>query len=75
MSKTFPKGKFPKIPKGEMPLIDTPFSRVAVDLVSPIYPPPPEKGSRFILILTDYSTRYPEAKALKNIDSRRWLRP
>ena len=67
--KTFPKGKVPKIPIGEMPLIDTPFSRVAIDLVCPIYPPS-EKGNRFILTLVNYATRYPEAKALKYIDSR-----
>lgn len=66
--KTYPKGRVPKIPVGEMPLIDTPFARVAVDLVGPIHPPS-EKGNRFILTLVDYATRYPEAKALKYIDS------
>ena len=66
--KTYPKGRVPKIPIGEMPLIDTPFARVAVDLVGPIHPPS-EKGNRFILSLVDYATRYPEAKALKYIDS------
>ena len=66
--KTFPKGKVPKIPVGELPLIDTPFSRVAVDLVGPIHPSS-DKGNRFILTMMDYATRYPEAKALKYIDS------
>ncbi|MEW8548415.1 MAG: hypothetical protein AB2693_33340, partial [Candidatus Thiodiazotropha sp.] len=66
--KTFPKGKVPKIPIGELPLIDTPFSRVAVDLVGPIHPPS-DTGNRFILTMMDYATRYPEAKALKYIDS------
>ena len=37
--KSLPKGKVPKIPIGEMSLIDTPFSRVDVDLVGPINPP------------------------------------
>lgn len=67
--KTFPRGKVPKIPIGELPLIDTPFSRVAVDLVDPIHPPS-ENGNRFILTMMDYATRYPEAKALKYIDSK-----
>ena len=49
-------------------MIDTPFARVAVDLVCSIHPPP-EKCNRFILPLVDYATRYPEAKALKYIDS------
>ena len=40
-----------------MPLIDTPFKRVAVDIVGPWY----------ILTLVDYATRYPEAVPLKKI--------
>ena len=66
--RTYPKGRVPKVPIGELPLIDTPFARVAVDIVGPIHPPS-EKGNRFILTLVDYATRYPEAKALKYIDS------
>ena len=49
-----------------MPLIDTPFNRVAVDLVGPIYPPS-ESGHRYILTLVDYATRYPDAVPLKSI--------
>ena len=36
--KTIPKGKIGKIPLGQMPLIDEPFKRIAIDLVGPIYP-------------------------------------
>ena len=36
--KTIPRGKVPKIPIGELPSIDTPFARVAVDLIGPIHP-------------------------------------
>ena len=46
-----------------MPLIDTPFSKVAIDLIGPIHPITDE-GHRFILTLVDYATRYPEAVAL-----------
>ena len=49
-----------------MPLIDTPFKRVAVDIVGPIAPPS-EAGHRYILTLVDYVTRYPEAVPLKKI--------
>ena len=42
-----------------MPLIDTPFKRVAVDLIVS------EKGARYVLTLVDYATRYPEAVQLK----------
>lgn len=66
--KTFPKGKVHKVPIGDMPLIESPFERVAVDLIGPINPPS-ERGNRFILTLVDYATRYPEAVALKKIDS------
>ena len=49
-----------------MPLIDTSFKRVAVDIVGPIAPPS-EAGHRNILTLDDYATRYPEAVPLKKI--------
>ena len=49
-----------------MPLIDTSFKRVAVDIVGPIAPPS-EAGHRNILTLVDYATRYPEAVPLKKI--------
>ena len=64
--KTVPKGTVPRVPLQRMPVIDTPFKRVAVDLVGPIYPP---SGSecRYILMLVDYATRYPEAVALKKV--------
>ena len=45
-----------------------PFKRVAVDLVGPITPAS-DRGHRFILTLVDYATRYPEAVALKSIDT------
>ena len=49
-----------------MPLINTLFKRVAVDIVGPIAPPS-EAGHRYILTLVDYATRYPEAVPLKKI--------
>jgi hypothetical protein len=51
-----------------MPLIDTPFKRVAVDLIGPITPVS-DRGNRYILTVVDYATRYPEAMALKNIET------
>ena len=58
--RTFPKGKVQKVPISDMPLIDIPFARVAIDLVGPIHPPS-ERGNRFILTVVDYASRYPEA--------------
>ena len=66
--RTTPKGRVTKIPLGDMPIIDTPFERVAVDLVGPIKPAS-ERGHRYILVLVDYATRYPEAIPLKSIEA------
>ena len=66
--KTINKGSVPKVPLQKMPLIDTPFKRVAIDLICPIGPPS-EAVHRYILTLVDYATRYPEAVPLKNIDT------
>ena len=60
------RGSVKKVPLGSMPLIDTPFKRVAVDIVGPIAPPS-EAGHWYILTLVDYPTRYPEAVPLKKI--------
>jgi len=52
----------------KMPIIDTPFDRVAVDLVGPIFPPT-ERGNKYILTMMDYATKYPEAVPLKDIQA------
>jgi len=51
-----------------MPIIDTPFERVAVDLVGPIFLPA-ERGNKYILTMMYYATRYPEAVPLKDIQA------
>lgn len=53
-----------------MPVIDTQFQRVAIDIVGPIHPKT-ESGNRFILTLADYTTRYPEAVRLPSIETTR----
>ena len=66
--RTFPKGRVQKIPLGDMPIIDTPFKRVAVDIVGPIEPRT-ARGNKYILTMVDFATRYPEAAPLKNIEA------
>jgi len=66
--RTVAKGRVPKTPLGKMPLIDSPFKRVAVDLVGPIAPVT-DRGNRYILVMVDNATRYPEATALKSIEA------
>ena len=68
--RTIQKGRVTKVPLGKMPLIDTPFKRVAVDIVGPIEPRS-DKKSRYILTVIDYATRYPEAVALPSIETER----
>lgn len=66
--RTVDTGRVTRAKLGRMPVIQEPFSRVAVDLVGPIEPRASD-GSRYIFTIVDYATRYPEAIALKNIDT------
>ena len=68
--RTIQKGGVTNVPLGKLPLIDTPFKRVAVDIVGPIEPRS-DKKSRYILTMIDYATRYPEAVALPSIETER----
>lgn len=53
--RTYPKNKVGKAPLGRMPLIDTPFERVAVDIIGPLKPTS-RMGNRYILTLVDIVT-------------------
>lgn len=66
----YPKGKVPKAPLGDMPLVDIPFQRIAVDIVGPL-DPPSYKKNKYILTIVDYATRYPEAIPLPGIEAER----
>ncbi|XP_061118150.1 uncharacterized protein LOC133141600 [Conger conger] len=45
-----------------LPIIDVPFRRIAMDIVGPL--PRSSRGHRYILVIMDYATRYPEAVPL-----------
>lgn len=62
------KGRVKPVPLQVMPIVTEPFSRVASDLVGPLAPPSSE-GHRYLLTLIDFSTGFPEALPLKDIDS------
>lgn len=68
--KTTPKGRIARAPLQSMPTIDTPFQRVAIDIIGPISPPS-RSGNRYILTLVDFATRYPDAIALKSVETER----
>ena len=50
-----------------LPVVDIPFGRMAMDLVGPL--PRSRSGNRYVLVLCDYATRYPEAIPLRHIDA------
>ena len=62
------KGNVMKVPLKSMPVISEPFSKIAIDIIGPISPVS-ERGNRYILTIIDYATRFPEAVAIKNIDT------
>ncbi|XP_040061524.1 uncharacterized protein LOC120836604 [Ixodes scapularis] len=68
--RTVPKHLVGRVPLKNMPVIETPFQRVAIDIVGPLSPTS-EKGNRYVLTMVDYSTRYPDAVALPSIETER----
>eukprot|EP00731_Ephydatia_muelleri_P022289 Em0014g880a len=50
-----------------LPVIGEPFSRIALDIVGPL--PRSRSGNRFVLVICDYATRYPEAIPLRSVDA------
>ena len=48
-----------------LPVISTPFRRVAMDIVGPLVKS--SSGCQYILVLSDYATRFPEAFPLRTI--------
>ncbi|KAL2099488.1 hypothetical protein ACEWY4_003882 [Coilia grayii] len=55
-------------PLQPLPVIETPFSRIAMDLVGPLERS--QTGHRYILVICDYATRYPEAFPFRKIAAR-----
>lgn len=62
------KGRVRNAPLYPIPIITEPFSKVAIDIVGPLTPRSSE-GHRYLLTLIDMATGFPEAIALKDIDS------
>ena len=58
-----------QVPMKPLPIVDVPFQRIAMDIVGPL--PRSRQGNRYILVVCDYATRYPEAIPLKSIDAGR----
>ncbi|KAL2095520.1 hypothetical protein ACEWY4_007668 [Coilia grayii] len=54
-----------RVPLHPLSMISTPFQRIAMDIVGPLEKS--SSGYRFILVICDYATRYPEAFPLRSI--------
>ena len=50
-----------------LPVMDVPFRCIAMDIVGPL--PRSRSAKRFILVICDYATRYPEAIPVRSIDT------
>ena len=50
-----------------LPIIEEPFRRIAMDIVGPLERT--KTGHKYILVICNYATRYPEAVPLKNIEA------
>ena len=61
------KGTVSKAPLGKLPLVETLFSVICVDIVGPVSRP--SEGYRYILTTIDMCTRFPEAVPLKDIST------
>ncbi|KAL5021789.1 hypothetical protein ScPMuIL_000944, partial [Solemya velum] len=64
-------GRVTKVPLGNMPVIDIPFQRIAVDIVGPIQPCTDRGTVGYILTIVHYATRYPDAVASSGIETER----
>jgi hypothetical protein len=62
-------GKTRKAPMIPLPVIGEPFKRIAMDVVGPL--PRTGRGNRFILVICDYATRYPEAVPLRSVTAKK----
>ena len=57
------KQKGRKAPMVSLPIMGEPFERIVMDVVGPLTKT--RRGNRYILVVCDYATRYPEAIPLK----------
>ena len=56
-----------RAPLVPLPIISQPFERITMDIVGPL--PRSRLGNRYVLVICDYATRYPEAVPMKHIDA------
>jgi len=57
-----------RAPLQPLPVINTPFERLGMDVVGPVERS--KSGNRFMLVVTDYATKYPEVFPLKSVKAK-----
>ena len=50
-----------------LPVMEVPFQKIRMDVVGPL--PRSKTGNKFVLVVVDYATRYPEAIPLRMVDA------
>lgn len=53
-----------------LPVVKEPFQKIAMDIVGQLES---TRGNKYISVVCNYATRYPEAFPLKGIGARMWL--
>ena len=61
-------GKNVRAPLMPLPVIEEPFSRIAMDVIGPL--PRSNSNNEYILVICDYATRYPEAIPMRSVDAK-----
>ena len=61
------RGKVCRVPLVPLRVISVPFERIAMDIVGPL--PRSSHGNRYVLVVCDYATLYPEAMAMRSVEA------
>ena len=56
-----------RVPLSPMSVVEKPFGRITMDIIGPL--PKSRLGKRYVLVICDYATRYPEAVALRSTEA------
>lgn len=62
----------PLAPLQSLPVIGVPFQRVAMDIFGPLRRT--KNGNKYVLVIMDYATKWPEAFPLRNVESQTVVR-
>ncbi|XP_051236276.1 uncharacterized protein LOC127352145 [Dicentrarchus labrax] len=57
-----------RAPLQPLPIVGTPFERLGMDIVGPVERS--KSGNRYMLVITDYATKYPEVFPLKSVKAK-----